>query len=586
MSRKIDNTKDSIGVSGMNDREKKEMFEKFIDAGGEVVRDRRNASKEGASKRSIERRTQGSSTTSQQGSSSGSAAQKKKKPVSSIPAKPAKTQAPPGSSFFDKLLIKFKLLFLRVTNFGGTYFHKNFLKAMLDRYNPALMELQIIYFDLLRNNPSWRKELIEAIDSINPLYTELIEFCGNIYDKMKMDELTNHYRNFPDMPLPATELKGNLMDLYKKLYILYPYQNMISFAYERAVDQVIEITGKKTSRIVALKRRARSELTEIFTNLFPRLHLLFCLYEDTFFEVENASIARILQITEDEKPGKRKKGVSPHQQVIDEVKEDEAETKNKEEEKEELQESIKEGLRVMYNLDLKAIRKLYDKNNIYDMIPENDKVLMTYLYFKEFDEEYSTILTNSTIKYRIDYGTSGKKEDYQLKLNQKYDEMRTCYQSFDMYADVYREYEKIRRLRPSSNEQYMQYSKKLEELKKKLNSQGRVTRQTILDYIVKLNGILEELNEDINSTQKFIENPQDMLEFNIHIEGMKKLNKKKVYDAFAIVLNYTSAFIHRLGPSGDLGGATLVDSQEEPEEESSVPSQSSGDEGDDLKDLI
>jgi hypothetical protein len=65
---------------------------------------------------------------------------------------------------------------------------------------------------------------------------------------------------------------------------------------------------------------------------------------------------------------------------------------------------------------------------------------------------------------------------------------------------------------------------------------------------------LSTLINDINSEQKFIANPQDILEFNLSIEGEKKLNKKKVYDAITTLYNFASAFSYRISSDGDLSG--------------------------------
>jgi hypothetical protein len=70
---------------------------------------------------------------------------------------------------------------------------------------------------------------------------------------------------------------------------------------------------------------------------------------------------------------------------------------------------------------------------------------------------------------------------------------------------------------------------------------------------------LRILINDINSEQKFIANPQDVFEFNRSIEGEKKLNKKKIYDAIITLYNFASAFSYRLSSEGDLSGKSEFD---------------------------
>jgi len=73
---------------------------------------------------------------------------------------------------------------------------------------------------------------------------------------------------------------------------------------------------------------------------------------------------------------------------------------------------------------------------------------------------------------------------------------------------------------------------------------------------------LSVLIEDMNGKQRFINNPQDMLEFNYEIEGDKKLKNKKIYEAIQIIYNYASAFSYRVGSGGDLSGKLEFDENE------------------------
>ena len=66
---------------------------------------------------------------------------------------------------------------------------------------------------------------------------------------------------------------------------------------------------------------------------------------------------------------------------------------------------------------------------------------------------------------------------------------------------------------------------------------------------------LKKVIEDMDGPQKIIINPQDELLFDSEIEGKKKLNKKKIYEALSIVYSYSKALAYRLSFDGDLTGS-------------------------------
>jgi hypothetical protein len=312
------------------------------------------------------------------------------------------------------------------------------------------------------------------------------------------------------------------------------------------------LTTKKTQSASSLKRKARNSIYTIFSKLYPKLHLLFCYYEGTKFEFIDPRIERILGIKDSDKPGNRRKnmgktpGESEEETVIDENAEEELEKKD-------LPKEIKQGLQLMYTLNLAQLRREFDKTGLFETVSENDKVLNTYILFYEFDKEYSFILTTNKIKYNVGFDKTGK-YDYRTRLNDLYDHMRTGVEGFKNYIDILQDYEKLRKEKPTDNTQYMEHTKRLETLNKKKIQAGKSVLSVVRDMMEKISEPLSELVHDMDNEQEYIENPQDVIEFETHIEGVKKIHGKKIYDAIHTVYNYVSAFSYRLGGDGDLSG--------------------------------
>ena len=217
----------------------------------------------------------------------------------------------------------------------------------------------------------------------------------------------------------------------------------------------------------------------------------------------------------------------------------------------------------MYRLDMKELRRQFDKKRLFEHISDNDKVMITFLLFSEFDREYSVLLTTNKIKYNIDFTQTGK-FNFGVRLNDLYDEMRKPEETLRDYAETVANFEKVRRQKPAGNDQYIAYSKRLQEMQKKRNNAGRQARMVVRAYMEKLCDALKELIDDMNSSQKYLSNPQDILQFDDLIEGDKKLNGQKVYRSIQTVYEYASAFVYRLSPGGDLYGSLDKNDAEEP----------------------
>jgi hypothetical protein len=583
---KFDKTKENLGLTNLDNRSRKELYDKFVDAGGKVIsekekRRQKALEQERAAKKTSSRGSPSKHTVSKTGGKSAKKKETKQRTGASKTQTPsaqrgnrrvtATAQPESGTaSLLDRLYMRLKLKFSGVAQLNGLYFDKNFFKRFNDYYNPALLEIQILYMDIFRKQPNKGKEIISRLDAINPMYYELIEMAGNIYDKMKADEIVHHYVNFPDTPVRLSQLRPQLMELMKKLYVLRPYQNILLSGFEKAVDLLISMDGKATPRHNAMKRRARSELSVIFTSLYEKLHLLLCHYQGQFFEESNPAVGTILDVKEEDQPGKREKLQTGPYESDERTEEKEKEKEDKEEE-EKVDPSVRKGLEMMSRVNLREARKEYDKSDYFYLVPNNDRVMMTYLYFKEFDFEYSTVMTSSAIKFKKEQAMDGTRKDYRITLNDLYGEMRKIYNAMEDYNELVLKYEKVRRQKPSGNAQYIEYTRRLDQMKKQRTRMGREVRMNVADYLKRVDKILTELIEDMDGSQRYIDNPQDTLEFNLQIEGNKKLHKKKIYQAFEMAHCYVAAFIYRLEPTGDLAGTVLPTGEEAEEESPEIP---------------
>lgn len=414
------------------------------------------------------------------------------------------------------------------------------------------MEIQILFLEIFMKDPAAGRTITAKLDAIKPLYFELLEMSGNLFDKILVDQILEQYVNFPEVPKRVSELRTQLMQLYRRLVLLKPYENTVMRAFELAID----FHGKREEKIKisasSMKRRMRNALFVIFNKLVPRLALLFSLYERRPFDPHDPSVEAILGITDEEKPGRRlaaqSKEEAPHPSM-----EESAEQATREEDTPR-QKAIRQGLSMMASLDTRSLRRQYDPQHQFDSVSDADKVFIAYLLFSEFDYEYSFVLTTNKIKFRADF-VDRTKVDFRETLNDLYDRMRKSREGLLAYMEELNNFEAARRERPLGGTQYIEFTKRLEALEKKRTATGKAALASLRGYMEEVASNLKILLDDMDGPQIYVENPQDVLAFDTIIEGVKKIGGKKIYEALYMVYCYAVAFVYRLSPGGDLSGA-------------------------------
>ena len=554
----IDKTKENIRIDELDDIKKKELFNKFVDAGGEVLSERQK-------KRnlSIDREKQAAH---QQRLNEHYSRQRSSEPVRKTPSHSASQNIQrPGTNYSENerafmatFRLRMQLRFQGITGFNTIYFKKSFLQKFSSQYKPALLEIQLIYFFYFKKNLKTGNRIAARLDKARPLYFELVEKVGDIFNPMLMNQINEHYQSFPDISKPLSELIAPMIELFREIHIVKPYENMIFNAFEKTMELYVKVHEGDAERKYKTKD-VKNSLYIIFHKLYPKLHTLFSYYQGDIFTENDPRIDDILSIALSEKPGNRLRQRPNRSQSNNSPGKNDVKSSDKKgdetvsEDQTDIGASVKTGLNMMYNLDLKTLRAKYDKKGLFAIMDESDKILTSYLLFLEFTSEYSFILTTNKIKYHVDF-TDKVRIDYRHRMQDLFNELRKCEEAFAAYAESYENYNKMKLQRPLSNDQYIAYSKRVDSMIRKKDQIGSMARMVLKSFMQKVADELAGLVKDNDEKQKYILNPQDVLEFSYDIEGDKKLNNTKIYEALIAVHSYTSALAYRLGPAGDLSG--------------------------------
>jgi hypothetical protein len=578
----FDKTRDNIKVKDLGERDRKDLFHKFKEAGGEVVADRKarrkimiDREKQLQYLEKIKDRNKKYKRKYAKHIEKNAAKSSSKDILKAKAFVKNKEKRSFLGSFIDRFTIKSRLYFLRVSKFSAYKILPKFFDKFDVEYKTALIEIQLLYLDLFKKKPAIGEKIITSLDKMNPLYFELIEMSADIYDRTLTGELLDKYLSFPDDVHKILDYRKPVTTYFKKLYTVHFYQDTIFTAFERAINLQMQFERDKASEYAAKRKKIRNSLNSVFNKLFIRLYWLFCFYQKQIIPLSATSVINeMLNIKPEQKPGNRiaqapstlnadlthtepKTNKAEEEESRNEVAEEKPAEKEtpqeilKKKQKDKTPQSVKRGLTMMSQLNMENLRKEFIKDDLIRNISDTDKLLVIYLLFHEFDKEYSCILTTHQIKYKNFYTKAGK-IDYHQRLSDLYDKMRDCTDALEQYFNSVNLYEKARAERPLSNEQYLKYAKKLSELEESKTKSGRVVRHIINTFMSKVSEHLVFLLKNMDTPKQIVINPQHLLEFDESIEGEKKLHNKKVFQAITLVNDYVSALCHRISGSEDL----------------------------------
>lgn len=562
----FDNTKRAIGVGKLDDSQRKDMFNKFKSAGGEVIKEKTPAKEDDNKKSRPEPKVrQGSvsrgSDEGRSGSRGGGSSSQGRSP-SKEDANANKSQLDSKaqfekeiSSFSARFSIKLKCWLSRVTPFGSSDLTPKFMHDFSIRAKQALIELQYSGNELLANQ-QYSPQLSKTLDRINPLLVELLAMGQKLYNGPELTDITEPIMTAPESPVAIERVRNQIYSLFKRMYILYPYQETLKKSFAQAYDELQKLEGKPALIYANKKRKVLQEIDTLFDGFFDRLYLVVIRAENKNIPLISRYMETLLGITPEDKPGQRKSGENvPGGKQVETKEERDAENAAKEEEKNEEEVPLSKeqayGLRLMQMYSIPKLRKKFDPKNEYINIPDADKALLSLFYFYEFDDEYSFVMT--TKKIDIKPGSlNGVKVDYRQKMLDIYESTRTIIDQFRIYHDILRELEK-HKANPGVN--YIEASKKLTGIEQKRTGQSRTVRLAIKEFSLKSRDALLVLIKDMKGKKEIVANMNDVLTLD-SMESRKRLNKKPVKQCIMEAYCYLLALHDRI-ETGDLFGGLV-----------------------------
>ena len=563
----IDNTRNRLKLDNLKEDDRRNLFNKFVDAGGEVITNRKKQSTlDYSSKKSTPSYNKPKNNYPNNNTPRGnyvytntSQAQKKEKTNNTLIVKKQKSVFLSLKLWLDALSNK------TITTFGG-HVHNKFLGFIDKSVISAFLEMDTLIFNALNPvddnslEPKSKKEKILAQFANDLEDIELLERIKDQYDENIYKSFLRQYKDLHS-PTKASSYVNELKAMFRPLYILHAYSSKLKLAGEKAliaysiVDNISK--GVINPRISSFKK----DVDLIYSKYYPRL--LSLLQYASKEKLETLSeINNFLGITEADIVGyytklKKEKELKLKEETTKQQKEETKDTQNPEDNEE-------EKLMKIESIGVKLIEKVvsYRKadNNIeiegdpFFQVSDGDKIYRIKVLLDFLDKEYSVLFVSNKVKYNLIYDNLVR-TDYKSDFNNIFLSLSDSNSRFLEYSDMCKNALKIEQ---DTTMRFEQRVSMLAEKNGQISYAAKNLKSHIVSIISSLKKKLDKLLLDKAERERIIANPNDILTFFTDVSGSKKrIQGYNVLKALTEAYYFVSGFYYLI-TSGELSGAGIL----------------------------
>jgi hypothetical protein len=573
MDRRLDDTKRSIGVQGLQDHEKKALFAKFQQHGGEVIKEvarpdktlNRNKTRGALVRNKADLPFRSTADSSERKSSS-----------SRQPQFSSTYNKQSGSSsfhLFERTGLWFRSVMGGVMKSSGGFLSPGFFTFLHSKAQGNLLNLGLLAFPLAHSNPELRVQLRAELAKLGPYHYEYLVRLGNIYEESLFCQLMGAYNPKAPQKIPLKSVKRPICELYKRIYIVRNFTQSALAAVTRALEVHYLMENKERALLARDIQRLKRSMRFIFDDLLEKLHLAVLNVIKRNFDYGHPELERFLGITEEDRIGyiTEKIASEPNAAVGTESYEDapydsesedsdsDAEETDAEPEDEaekavsntiyvtELPEHIQAGFEIMQKFDLNEEKMFSGQEAPLALIGRENKMYKTEIFFEILDREYSFVLTSNKIKIALDY-QGGERRDGRKLLGDSYfalDETRANIKEFNRVISERDRVEHSPQMTPLQKSQAIH---KLELERTRLDNQ---IRNNFAHVLTGAESALKMLIDDAKEEKHLLQNPDEVLHFVHSGDKKRRLEGRTVIEAIHETYAFVAALRYRLR-EGDL----------------------------------
>ncbi|WP_300755293.1 hypothetical protein [uncultured Brachyspira sp.] len=566
----IDNTRDRLKLDELNKDARKDLFNKFVDAGGEVVSDKKRTSSVivGSSSKKNANTLVGGNSKGSYNNSGGKSSDSK---GSSAGSSSAAAEKQKRNGVFFGLKLWFDAVSAGVITFMGGNVNPKFLNFIDKNIIAAFLEMDTLIFNAL--NPTEASN----IDAKAKHQKIISQFAKDLEDLELLERIKDQYneKTYKDFLRPYKELNTNVMAesyvkeikaMFRPLYVLHAYSSRIKVAGEKAmlayaiVDNISK--GIVNSRISAFKRA----VDLIYTKYYPKLFTLLQYAAKEKLETIN-DFNKYFNITDEDILGyytKLRKDKEKLQETkIEQAKENIGKKKDTEEEKLGKVESI--GVKLIN----KCVSYKKEDNGIeyeadpFFFVPIKDKIYRIKVLIDFLDREYSAVFVSNKVRYNLVYDNQVR-TDYKNDFNNIFLSLSDTNSRLNEYSDLCNTILKV------EADKTMRFEQRVSMLSDKNGQRSYLAknlRNTFVSIITPFKRKLDKLLLDKEERERIIENPNDILTFSAEVgKGKKRIQGYNVMKALTEAYYFISGFNYLI-TQGELSGAGILiegDDDDEP----------------------
>ena len=577
----IDKTRDRLKLDDIEEDDRRDLFNKFVDAGGEVVYDSR--------KKINSTTTNINSNTNSHIKKNNSINTNSQSRFEHSDIKPKKESHPTNKQTNYEAIEKIKTnevfkpankskpLFFNfklwlsafssgvITFFGGKV-NPKFLNFIDKNVISSLLEMDTLMFNALNpmgindaDSKNKREKIISRF-ATELEDVELLERIKDQYDEKVYKNLLRPYKEL-DSPVVAVNYVNELKGMFRPLYVLHLYSSKIKLVGEKAMSSYAIVDnmskGIVNSRISAFKRAV--EL--IYSKYYPKLLILLQYASKEKLETLE-EFNRFLEITDVDILGYYTKLKLANQKLHESKIEAAKENIGKKDEEEKLNKIESIGVKLIE----KCVSFKKEDNNIeyetdpFYTIEENDKIYRIKVLIDFLDREYSILFVSNKVKYNLVYDNLVR-TDYKSDFNNIFLSLSDINSRFNEYSEICKNILKV------EEDEAMRFEQRVSMLSERNGQRAYISKNlksTVMSIINSFKKKLDKLLLDKEEREKIIANPNDILTLFADIGNHKKrVQGYNVLKALTEAYYFISGFNYLI-TEGELSGAgILIDKAEE-----------------------
>ena len=581
----IDKTRDRLKLDDIEEDDRRDLFNKFVDAGGEVVYDNR--------KKINSTTTNINSNTNSHIKKNNSINTNSQSRFEHSDIKPKKESHPTNKQTNYEAIEKIKTnevfkpankskpLFFNfklwlsafssgvITFFGGKV-NPKFLNFIDKNVISSLLEMDTLMFNALNpmgindTDSKNKREKIISRFATELEDVELLERIKDQYDEKVYKNLLRPYKEL-DSPVVAVNYVNELKGMFRPLYVLHLYSSKIKLVGEKAMSSYAIVDnmsrGIVNSRISAFKRAV--EL--IYSKYYPKLLILLQYASKEKLETLE-EFNKFLEITDVDILGYYTKLKLASQKLHESKIEAAKENIGKKDEEEKLNKIESIGVKLIE----KCVSFKKEDNNIeyetdpFYTIEENDKIYRIKVLIDFLDREYSILFVSNKVKYNLVYDNLVR-TDYKSDFNNIFLSLSDINSRFNEYSEICKNILKV------EEDEAMRFEQRVSMLSERNGQRAYISKNlksTVMSIINSFKKKLDKLLLDKEEREKIIANPNDILTLFADIGNHKKrVQGYNVLKALTEAYYFISGFNYLI-TEGELSGAgILIDKAEETIEE-------------------